>query len=405
MTLSFRRLFQHRLKKEEKSPEWFVQLAKPITTMKTTSGSVTDYYGNFIYADNQLITIFAGDVRVAPVNVGNSTYWKYEYSMKDHTSTPLSTGLGNTRVVFAAHSHGQPELLQQTSYYPGACPEQFGSMTLQQQNFYSQNATENKYLYNSKELQDDQLAGNTLDWYDYGARFYDATLGRWHVVDPLAAQRLWVSPYNFVQNNPINRIDPDGRLDDWVESADGKIYWDDNAISQETTKEGEKYLGKNVIVATHNRDEEGNEIINSAKFELYSSENKEGPSATVYGNTVPAKVEGREFSTLAEGLYAADFAARISKPSELAVFISVLGEKDFSKKGILPNTEGGIMKGIFLHSGNPNEATLISNKVVGPQWSEGCQTTGSGIGSLSKHNEFMNAVCEKFQGVYYLRGE
>jgi len=124
--------------------------------MKTTSGSITDYRGNFIYADNQLITIFAGDVRVAPVNFGNSTYWKYEYSMKDH--------LGNTRVVFAAHSYGQPELLQQTSYYP------FG-MTMQQQNFYSQNATENKYLYNSKELQDDQLAGNTCYLPNKGTEF------------------------------------------------------------------------------------------------------------------------------------------------------------------------------------------------------------------------------------------
>jgi RHS repeat-associated protein len=164
--------------------------------MKTTAGSVTDYYGNFIYADNQLITIFAGDVRVVPVNVGNSTYWKYEYSMKDH--------LGNVRVVFAAHSHGQPELLQQTSYYP------FG-MTLNQQSYYSQNATENKFLYNSKELQDDQLAGNTLDWYDYGARFYDATLGRWHVVDPLAEKYPSESSYAYVANNSINAIDPDGR--------------------------------------------------------------------------------------------------------------------------------------------------------------------------------------------------
>jgi RHS repeat-associated protein len=157
-----------------------------------------------IYADNQLITIFAGDVRVAPVNVGNSTYWKYEYSMKDHTSTPLSASLGNTRVVFAAHSHGQPELLQQTSYYP------FG-MILNQQSYYSQNATENKYLYNSKELQDDQLAGNTLDWYDYGARFYDATLGRWHVVDLLAEKYYSISTYAYVANNPILYIDPDGQ--------------------------------------------------------------------------------------------------------------------------------------------------------------------------------------------------
>ena len=124
--------------------------------MKTTSGSITDYCGNFIYADNQLITIFAGDVRIAPVNFGNSTYWKYEYSMKDH--------LGNTRVVFAAHSYGQPELLQQTSYYP------FG-MTMQQQNFYSQNTTENKYLYNSKELQDDQLVGNTCYLPNKGTEF------------------------------------------------------------------------------------------------------------------------------------------------------------------------------------------------------------------------------------------
>jgi hypothetical protein len=129
---------------------------KTVTTMKTTSGSITDYRGNFIYADNQLITIFAGDVRVAPVNFGNSTYWKYEYSMKDH--------LGNTRVVFAAHSYGQPELLQQTSYYP------FG-MTMQQQNFYSQNTTKNKYLYNSKELQDDQLVGNTCYLPNKGTEF------------------------------------------------------------------------------------------------------------------------------------------------------------------------------------------------------------------------------------------
>ena len=167
--------------------------------MKTTSGSVTDYCGNFIYADNQLITIFAGDVRIAPVNFGNSTYWKYEYSMKNH--------LGNTRVIFAAHSYGQPELLQQTSYYP------FG-MTIQQQNFYSQNTTENKYLYNSKELQDDQLAGNTLDWYDYGARFYDAALGRWHVVDPMAHVAPDWSPFRAFYCNPIGYIDPTGMLED-----------------------------------------------------------------------------------------------------------------------------------------------------------------------------------------------
>lgn len=99
----------------------------------------------------------------------------------------------------------------------------------------------NRYLYNGKELIED----NGLQYYDYGARMYDPVIGRWGVVDPLAHLRSWVSPYNYVQNNSMLRVDPDGRLD-WVARNNGEIEWDANVNSAADIQQGsgDAYLGK-----------------------------------------------------------------------------------------------------------------------------------------------------------------
>lgn len=76
-------------------------------------------------------------------------------------------------------------------------------------------------------------------------------------------------------------IDPDGMEGtDWVDRK-GKIVWDEKVTSgtDKDLQKGDVYLGKNVIVATHNRDTDLNEPMNSAKFEYYSEDNKTGPSA------------------------------------------------------------------------------------------------------------------------------
>ena len=69
-----------------------------------------------------------------------------------------------------------------------------------------------RYLFNAKEL--DPETGR----YYYGARYYDPGLSIWLSVDPLSHKYPHLTPYNFVANNPINLIDPDGRS---AEKADG----------------------------------------------------------------------------------------------------------------------------------------------------------------------------------------
>ena len=83
--------------------------------------------------------------------------------------------------------------------------------------WYSDNtASKNKYLYNGKELNEDF----GLNLSDYGARWYDASIGRWWNVDPLAEALVNRNPYNYVSNNPVNAADPTGMIEE--KGADGK---------------------------------------------------------------------------------------------------------------------------------------------------------------------------------------
>ena len=90
-----------------------------------------------------------------------------------------------------SNNDGTPEIIQESDYYPfGMRHDRVTTAT-------------NHYLYNGKELNEDL----GLDWYDYGFRWYDAQLGRFHSVDPIIENFPYVTPYNYAENKPINSID------------------------------------------------------------------------------------------------------------------------------------------------------------------------------------------------------
>lgn len=67
-----------------------------------------------------------------------------------------------------------------------------------------------RYGFNGKE-KDDELKGEGNS-YDFGARMLDPRVGRWFAVDPQALRAPQISPYVYVDNDPIRNIDPDGEF-------------------------------------------------------------------------------------------------------------------------------------------------------------------------------------------------
>ena len=140
--------------------------------------TTTDYCGNVIYENGvqKLLLTEEGYITLSDS--------KYHYYLKDHQ--------GNNRVVIS-----QSGTVEETShYYP------FGGV-------FASAGNVQPYKYNGKEL--DTKKG--LNWYDYGARHYDAVLGRFITVDALYDKHFKESPYVYCGNEPVGRIDPDGN--DW----------------------------------------------------------------------------------------------------------------------------------------------------------------------------------------------
>ncbi len=108
---------------------------------------------------------------------------------------------------------GNP-VVQVNHYYP------YGNL-IADLSWQEENSDTNNYLYNGKEFH----RSLNLSWFDYGARWYDPQVGRWWVVDPMAEKGMSWSMYNYVFDNPVVHIDPDGKWPDPPIASGNPMYY------------------------------------------------------------------------------------------------------------------------------------------------------------------------------------
>jgi RHS repeat-associated protein len=181
----------------------------------------TDVPAEYINTNGQEIKIYSrglesinGNTKALYFDQGrailnNGSLQRYEYYLRDH--------LGNNRVVFSdLDNNGEidvtiptTEVMETHTYYP------FG-MKIEGMESIEACPVYQPYGYTGKEKL-------LPDVYDYGARMYMASIGRWTSVDPLADAYYGISSYVYALNDPISKLDPNGM---WVESPTG--FYSDN---------------------------------------------------------------------------------------------------------------------------------------------------------------------------------
>jgi RHS repeat-associated protein len=172
---------------------WYSSTGSRIQRKVTKAGqpdSYTIYDGSMVYTYAGASPTLAS-FGIAEIQNGEGRYvnGKLEYGYTDH--------VGNLRLSYK-DSLGVAVVTQSQSYDPWSNVN-FGS------EYYLSVNQGDRYLVSGKET--DNLTGNILlDWRDY-----DSVTGRMNSFDP-ANQSMSISGYAYCGNNPVMRVDPDGRF-------------------------------------------------------------------------------------------------------------------------------------------------------------------------------------------------
>ncbi len=214
---------------------------KKLVREKNDSGTLTEsrteYLAGYQY-NNYVLQFFPhAEGYIQHKKAGDEHFYNYVYQYKDH--------LGNIRLNYS-YDEGNQELkiMNEHHYYPFGLEHKYYNNARRDFVVKTKSADQGggkyvkiemvansgyMYKYNGKELQDEL----GLDWYDLGARNYDASLGRFMNADPLAEDYNYQSIYVFATNNPVYFVDIYGMgVDDIYVDKNGNYLGTDGAESK-----------------------------------------------------------------------------------------------------------------------------------------------------------------------------
>lgn len=170
------------------------KLSKKITNGGTVT--TTQYAGGYVYeqvnANPMALQFFGTSEGYVAVNAGNYTYI---YQYKDQ--------VGNVRLSYGKNpGTGTVQIVEENNYYPFGVRHAGSNIGVNPLG----NGVANKFKYNGQESET-TLGLNVTEM---TFRQYDAAIGRFYNIDPLAEQAYGWTPFRFGYNNPVSFRDPLG---------------------------------------------------------------------------------------------------------------------------------------------------------------------------------------------------